>query len=68
MVFVNEKIDGKCVTLDRERGVSLKESGMHPEYGFDFELSIGEQVVKFSAFSKGEVHGQPKVGKKINTM
>lgn len=65
MAFVNEKIDGKWQTIDRERGAVLsKVSGPDIEGMYNCELVFNEAVIKFSGYSGMKIHGKPEVGEK----
>lgn len=64
MGFINEKAeDGKWRTIDKEREIILRITrGPHPEYGYEFELELEGNIIKFCGDSGMKIHGNPKLG------
>lgn len=66
MGFINERCeDGKWHTIDRDRNVSLKRIGSHPEYGETFQLGYKDKIIKFTTKPGSmKIYGTPKLGER----
>lgn len=64
MGFVNEKTEnGDWQTIDKEKKIILVRSrSLGPEDGYEFELTIDNQPVRFLCFSRTKIRGDPVIG------
>lgn len=62
MAFINKIFNDKWQTIDPGRQMLLKCLGSGPQGDYSFKLWIEEKFLKFDAYYKGKIHGNPKVG------